>query len=280
MKTIICPSILGYEQNLIESKEAINEILSAGINSIHIDIMREPFITGKTAFSEQQLEWIHKEFSQKTGFDFHLMVSNPRKLIEAIKKIIPFEERKKNCIAIHREAFRDYEEMKKNSLEKYSGKEFDLTESSTGSPELDSKLKKIDSEFAKRVFKELRKIKKAGFMAGIALEPKTSLKSIAGMKSQIDKILIMSVSSGAGGQSFIPETESKIKKTRSEFEKIEIQVDGGINSETIPIAVKAGANNLVIGSCITKEQKPSEKIKIIQKQINYLYCKKPRHLNI
>jgi ribulose-phosphate 3-epimerase len=69
-------------------------------------------------------------------------------------------------------------------------------------------------------------------------------------------VLIMTVEPGFGGQSFMPDMLDKVKKLRAEIESrgldIDIQVDGGINSETAKLAVLAGANVLVAGSAVFK----------------------------
>ena len=69
-------------------------------------------------------------------------------------------------------------------------------------------------------------------------------------------ILIMTVEPGFGGQSFMPDMLSKVKSLRAEIERrgldVDIQVDGGINSETAKLAVSAGANVLVAGSAVFK----------------------------
>lgn len=87
---------------------------------------------------------------------------------------------------------------------------------------------------------------------GLAISPKTNIEQIYEFIPDIAFILVMSVVPGLGGQKFMPEALEKIKRLRAYCDKINpkcfIQVDGGINSETGPEAIKAGASALVSGS--------------------------------
>jgi len=100
-------------------------------------------------------------------------------------------------------------------------------------------------------------IRSKGCTAGIAINPETSLDSIASITSTIsntsatpDLVLCMTVNPGFGGQKFIPDVLTKIKELRLLHPDIMIQVDGGINAETGRLCREAGANNLVAGSYI------------------------------
>jgi ribulose-phosphate 3-epimerase len=100
-------------------------------------------------------------------------------------------------------------------------------------------------------------IKKEGKKVGISLKPKSKINLIEKYIEQVDLILIMSVEPGFGGQKFMPEVLEKTKKIRELVEKknmkIEIEIDGGINFENCKLAKEAGANVLVSGSTIFKE---------------------------
>ncbi len=100
----------------------------------------------------------------------------------------------------------------------------------------------------------LRNIKDRNLKAGIALNPTTSLSKIKRYIDDVDMLVIMTVNPGFAGQKFMPEVIPKIKEAREIIDKkqldTEIEVDGGINLETAPLAVKAGANVLAAGSCI------------------------------
>ena len=104
----------------------------------------------------------------------------------------------------------------------------------------------------------LMEIKRLGKMAGLSVKPNTPVEDIYPMLEQCDLVLVMTVEPGYGGQAFIPETLDKIRALKAEIDKrglnIDIQVDGGINAETAKLVKEAGANNLVAGSYVFKEQ--------------------------
>lgn len=98
--------------------------------------------------------------------------------------------------------------------------------------------------------KTLKKIKKAEKMVGLAIDLGTNIEVIDPYISLLDMVLIMSVKAGKGGQKFDKSAINKIKYVRSLKPEILIEVDGGINNETAPQCVKAGADILVAGSYI------------------------------
>ena len=102
-------------------------------------------------------------------------------------------------------------------------------------------------------------IKKEGKKVGISLKPKSKIELIEKYVDQVDLILIMSVEPGFGGQKFMPEVLEKTKKIKGLIDKkklkTEIEIDGGINFDNCIQAKKAGANVLVSGSTIFKENR-------------------------
>jgi ribulose-phosphate 3-epimerase len=99
-------------------------------------------------------------------------------------------------------------------------------------------------------------IKKFNKKAGVSLNPKTKINLIESLLNKIDLVLIMSVNPGFGGQKFMPEVLNKIKELKviQKQKKIEfdIEIDGGINFENYKSAIEAGANILVSGTTIFK----------------------------
>ena len=97
-------------------------------------------------------------------------------------------------------------------------------------------------------------IKSLGKKAGVSLNPKTPISALMDVINDIDLILVMSVNPGFAGQSFMGEVLPKVSELRKMINdkklKIDIEIDGGINFETAPLAVKAGANILVSGTTI------------------------------
>lgn len=102
----------------------------------------------------------------------------------------------------------------------------------------------------------LAMIKKHEKKAAVSVKPGTPIEAVYPYLDRCDMVLIMTVEPGFGGQSFMPDMLDKVKKLRAEIESrgldIDIQVDGGINSETAKLAVLAGANVLVAGSAVFK----------------------------
>ena len=102
-------------------------------------------------------------------------------------------------------------------------------------------------------------IKKENKKVGISLKPKSEIKLIEKFLNDIDLILIMSVEPGFGGQKFMPEVLEKTKDLKELITKknlkVDIEIDGGINFENCIQAKKAGANILVSGSTVFKENK-------------------------
>ena len=102
----------------------------------------------------------------------------------------------------------------------------------------------------KLFIKTLKKIKKLGMMAGIAIDLDTKVETIEPFLRYCDLVLVMTVKAGKGGQKFNEDALKKIKKIRKLYPNILIEADGGINAETGAKCVKAGADILVSGSYI------------------------------
>ena len=104
---------------------------------------------------------------------------------------------------------------------------------------------------------DMDEIKKEGKKVGISLKPKSKIELIESYIEQVDLVLIMSVEPGFGGQKFMPEVLKKTKRIKEIIDqqnfKTEIEIDGGINFENCSLAKEAGANILVSGSTIFKE---------------------------
>ena len=114
----------------------------------------------------------------------------------------------------------------------------------------------IHPEATENIESSISLIKKLNKKIGLSLNPDTSIEIIEKFLSSIDLVLIMSVYPGFGGQKFIPNIVNKIKKLKSIKEKqnlkFDIEVDGGINFDNSKLVVEAGANILVSGTTIFK----------------------------
>jgi len=126
-------------------------------------------------------------------------------------------------------------------------------------------------EATENTSKTIELIKKENRKVGISLKPKSSIDLIKDHLGEIDLVLIMSVEPGFGGQKFMPEVLEKTKKLkemiRSKGFNVDIEIDGGINFKNCSLAKQAGANILVSGSTIFKENKGDLKknIEILRK---------------
>ena len=101
----------------------------------------------------------------------------------------------------------------------------------------------------------LQQIREAGMKCGVALNPATPVSTVSCVASQIDMILIMSVNPGFGGQKFIPYTLTKIRQANELLAaagntQAVIEVDGGVNTQTVQSVKDAGASFLVAGSAV------------------------------
>ena len=114
-------------------------------------------------------------------------------------------------------------------------------------------------EATKNVSKTIELIKKQNKKVGISLKPKSEINLIKDYIDKIDLVLVMSVEPGFGGQKFMPEVLEKTKAVRNLINEknlnVDVEIDGGINFENCSKAKNAGANILVSGSTVFKENK-------------------------
>ena len=110
----------------------------------------------------------------------------------------------------------------------------------------------VHAEAGPHLHRSLQAIRALGRKAGVAINPATPVSAVEHVIGDIDLLLVMSVNPGFGGQSFIPDAVNKLKQAKALIgrRKIDLEVDGGINAETAPLVVKAGANVLVAGNAI------------------------------
>jgi ribulose-phosphate 3-epimerase len=108
----------------------------------------------------------------------------------------------------------------------------------------------VEPEAKHDVAKTLQQIRDSGCRAGLTLNPETAFDLIEPLLHKIDILLIMTVHPGFGGQPFRTDQMHKVKRARSLNDKIDIEVDGGINAYTAKLSVENGANVLVAGTSI------------------------------
>lgn len=120
----------------------------------------------------------------------------------------------------------------------------------------------------------LQLIKEKGVKAGVVLNPATPVSLLEDIIHMVDMVLVMTVNPGFGGQSFISEMLSKIEKL-NQWKKereltFEIEVDGGINSETAKACAQAGATVFVAGSYVYNSENVAERIASLKEAVNYI----------
>ena len=115
----------------------------------------------------------------------------------------------------------------------------------------------VHAEACTHLDRVIQQIHDAGARAGVALNPATSLTALDYVLDKVDMVLIMTVNPGFGGQKYIPSCTDKIKKLRHIIEDrglaVDIEVDGGINKDTVHTVLSAGANVIVAGSAVFGE---------------------------
>ncbi|MFC5712194.1 ribulose-phosphate 3-epimerase [Thalassorhabdus alkalitolerans] len=116
----------------------------------------------------------------------------------------------------------------------------------------------VHAEACTHLHRTIHAIKEKGVKAGVVLNPATPVEVIKHVVEDVDLVLLMTVNPGFGGQSFIHSVLPKIREVRKMTEQVdhsvEIEVDGGVNKETARLCREAGANVLVAGSAIYKEE--------------------------
>ena len=112
------------------------------------------------------------------------------------------------------------------------------------------------------------KIHSFGKKAGISLKPGTPASAVFPYLDKVEMVLVMTVEPGFGGQSFMYDMMDKVTAVRNEAGRLglslDIQVDGGINKETVAVAAKAGANVFVAGSAVFKAENAAEMIETLR----------------
>ena len=125
----------------------------------------------------------------------------------------------------------------------------------------------VHAEATNHVTRCLQYIKSLGLYAGVAINPGTPAVMLKELIPFIDLALVMTVNPGFTAQKFIPEMLPKIAEVKSMLgDGIMLEVDGGINKDTAPEVVKAGANVLVAGAAVFYADNPAEAIKNLQNQ--------------
>lgn len=207
----IAPSLLAADFGNLNAE--IASVTSADF--LHCDVMDGHFVPNLT-FGAPVL----RKLKTKLKRDYHLMVSQPEKLLA------DFGAAQADLITIH--------------------------------PEIAGRILRTS-----RIRRLLRKIKAMGCQSGLAIKPRTTVRSIQQFLPWTDLVLIMTVEPGFGGQNFQMAGVTKIQQLRAAKKDLLIAVDGGINLQTALICREQGADILVAGTAIFG-QAPAKRPRIIQ----------------
>lgn len=133
---------------------------------------------------------------------------------------------------------------------------------------LGAMLMNVHLEACTHLHRTIQEIHQAGMKAGVTLNPSTPVSALEDIIGDVELVLLMSVNPGFGGQKFIANTIKKVQELRELIARSGsqalIEVDGGVQNETAPRLVKAGADVLVSGSYIFGAENPTEVIKSLK----------------
>lgn len=122
----------------------------------------------------------------------------------------------------------------------------------------------VHVEATPHIHRALQMIKNKGVKAEVVINPGTPVLAIEPVLDMVDQVLVMTVNPGFGGQKFLPSTIEKIAQLKAIRDELgydfDIQIDGGVNNETISAAYEAGANVFVAGSYVYDKVDPAAKI--------------------
>lgn len=131
----------------------------------------------------------------------------------------------------------------------------------------------VHAEASIHLHRTIQAIKAEGMMAGVALNPHTSISQIEDVLDEVDLILLMSVNPGFGGQKFIERTYDKLNNLVELLSLSQntprIEIDGGVNAENAKKLVELGADVLVAGNFVFSSQTPKETIADLKRSVNH-----------
>jgi len=235
---LISLSILEYERELLHHlddltrskafSQIIRLIQTGKIHAVHVDVMRPPMIPDKTTFPVDLIEKVYGELHERIPLVVHLMVEEPFLIVSKINEFADEKERRKMTIIIQVESFGSEEET----------------------------------------VKALNRLRRCGYDAGICLNLPTARETLTPkIVESVDVVLLMSVPMGRGGQEYSQEATDRICYFSRMFPGKALQVDGGIDQQTIAIAAEAGAKIAVVGSFITRADDPVKAILELERSL-------------
>jgi ribulose-phosphate 3-epimerase len=220
----VAPSILSADFLNLQRDLAALEAGPARPDFWHVDVMDGHFVPNLTIGPE-----FVRGLKRVSGvpLDVHLMISNP------VDAALWYAQAGADIVTFHLEAFGDTTEPL------HKGTSYTL---SALTPQMGSALRNL-----------IDQLHQADVRVGLALNPATPVELLEPFLDSLDLVLVMSVHPGFGGQSFLPVALDKLRWLAAHTqgrEDLLIEVDGGINLDTAPLAVAVGANLLVAGNAI------------------------------
>jgi len=130
----------------------------------------------------------------------------------------------------------------------------------------------VHQEACPHLHRTVQQIRELGARPGVALNPATPVETLIDILPFVDLVLVMTVNPGFGGQSFIPDSLSKVNRLARRLAEgrlagIEIEVDGGIDPDTAPAAVAAGATVLVAGSAVFSHGSIPDNVRALRRSL-------------
>jgi ribulose-phosphate 3-epimerase len=126
----------------------------------------------------------------------------------------------------------------------------------------------IHAEAAPHLHRQITRIRELGCRAGVAVNPGTPLEAVGDVAADLGTLLIMSVDPGFGGQQFIPHSLDKLRQARAMLSAAKsqavLEVDGGINRDTITACWRAGADTFVAGNAVFASRDPAAEIRALR----------------
>ena len=130
----------------------------------------------------------------------------------------------------------------------------------------------VHQEATPHLHRTIQQIHDLGIRAGVSINPSTSVNTLDEIICEVDLVLVMSVNPGFGGQSYIPSCTSKIRKLREMLDNCgssaDLEVDGGVNVDTVSEVISAGANAFVAGSAVfNNKNSVAENVRALREKI-------------
>ncbi len=222
MEVIVSASILSADFGRLA--EAVQLCERSGVDRIHVDVMDGHFVPNIT-IGPVVTAAVRKY--TRLPVAVHLMIENPWDYIDA------FLDAGADAVGVHAECYGE-RRVACRAYGQYP--------------------KEIDTLDAAILLRDLRRIRAAGKQVCVTVNPGTPIECLAGVLDVVDAVLVMSVNPGFSGQKFMPSALFKIAWLRARGFDGDIVVDGGVNAETAPLVVKAGANVLVTASYFFSSQ--------------------------